>query len=156
MLPFIKKLFFGTLIGISYCFVSYYLLNPNTSSINYSLIVSFGIQGAIFSASFTVLGLLIKKYKTDCNIRLLFLLRIINGALSGLLSGSFNMLITYSSNISPYNGLAPAKLKMMLFTALVKYSIGCILIGIFVGSLVAYVEWKGTKVGTDSERPGRP
>jgi len=141
MISFLKNMLLGAFIGVFYGFVSYYLLSPN-SMFSLSFIVSFSLQGALFVVAFTSLGWIFQKFENAKETKIILVFNIVKGAISGFFSGSINMFITYSAQVTHYQGELPTNLKQMVINDLTKYAVGCILLGVFIGCLITYLRAK--------------
>ena len=131
----LKAIIFGICVGLLYAVVSFYLITPYLRQ-DLSSIAFFGLQGFIFSICYILLGLAVSKFMTKNKRCHKVILNMMIGAISGLLSGSFNIVVTYYGAVISFKGLVEKELKNSMISDLVHYSVGCITIGLIVGLLI--------------------
>ena len=114
-------------------------------------VVFFGFQGLIYAVSYKFIKSLASKRinKTQRYKKLIYSIFI--GSLSGIISGSFNIISTYYNAIGRYYGLesfvVSNEVKYSVIITLIYYSIGCIVFGSIISLLIEYREW-GSGVAT--------
>ncbi len=142
----LKAASIGICGGLLYGIVSFYLI---TSFLREDLmsIVFFGLQGLIFSICYVLLGAVANKFMRKTTRRHRLVLNSMTGGLSGLLSGSFNIGVTYYGAVISFRGVVDEELKISIISDLLLYSVGCIAIGLIVGILLLRMDPEYMKKG---------
>ncbi len=130
----IKAITFGILGGLIYAIISFVLLSPYLRG-NVGAIISWGIQGLLFSVSYLILSFILTKFKISKE----FLKNLVIGALSGLFSCSLNVIVTlsnfYEGSEKPNVSIAPELIQSLEYE-LILYIIGSLFLGTFIGFLI--------------------
>lgn len=127
-----KWLFIGTIGGFLYGFTSFFLITACLRD-NIGAIIFYGLQGSLFVMAYLLLNKILIKF---LNYRNNTISNIFIGIVSGLLSGSYNVIVTYYNlfESSPRN--AAINFYRQITLELLYYLMGCILLGSIVGYLI--------------------
>jgi len=140
----LRAAIFGICGGLLYAIVSFYLITPYLRQ-DLMSISFFGFQGLIFSICYVLLGMAVDKFMMKTKRDHKVTLNILTGAISGLLSGSFNISVTYYGAVISFKGVVDEGLKNSIISDLLHYSVGCIAIGLILGLLITKIEEIGAK-----------
>lgn len=99
MMEWLKTIILGAFAGAYYAFISFYLLSPS-SNFSFLFIISFGLQGLLFAASYKSICIFFGRYKSFFITGKHWPYHIMGGAISGLISGSINILLTYNAHLA--------------------------------------------------------
>ncbi len=138
MMDWLKKALFGAAVGSFYAFVSFYLFSPG-SDFYMPVIVSFGLQGMLFVVSYKTICIFFSRYKPLFKQGKNLPFHIMSGAISGLISGSISIFLTYNTHLLQQDRIVPYEIRKMVIKNLFQYSMGCILAGISIAYLVRYI-----------------
>lgn len=131
----VKALFFGTVGGFLYAFVSFRLVTPYFVG-NWEAVAFFAIQGFLFAGFFMLLSTVFLRTKTKA-----VLVYAVIGGISGLLSSGYNVFATYYNTIMSTRTagtMVPPAMRYAIFKQLAYYSLGSLILGAFVGLLIGY------------------
>jgi len=128
----IKFLIYVILGGISYAFISFFLITPSLRQ-NPEGFLTWGFGGFLFSLFYLLIKIPFTRY--HCSIKF----NALNGMASGLLSCSLFVAFTYyNAIVQPQraNIIVLSELKRSLYFQLGYYSIGFMLLGVVVGMVI--------------------
>jgi hypothetical protein len=129
----LRPIIFGILGGIAYAIISFVLISPHLRG-NVGAVLFWGFQGFLFSTFYLIFSFLLNKL-----IEKVVLENTIIGALSGLFSCSFNIIVTifnlYEGTRGP-NIYVPPEMVHSLYSQLFLYAIGSLFLGVIIGYLI--------------------
>ncbi len=135
----IKYLIWGLVGGFLYGFTSFYLLSPVLRK-NFLAILFYGYRGLIFGLAFSLLKCLAYRIINKKSLKLIS--NVIIGAISGLLSGIQDILITYNNTLVNAIGVVTDDFRRNVISEMLHFSAGCALMGLIVGFLIGVCELK--------------
>jgi hypothetical protein len=130
----IKFLFYGTLGGVTYAFISFFLLTQSMSH-HPEVLAGWAIEGFLFALFFLLLRIPFPKYAGSLKFNTA------NGMASGLLSSIFFVAFTYyNAVIRPERANMLVMYKASIVTQLEYQLLGFMLLGAIAGIVISLVK----------------
>jgi len=146
----IKGAILGTVGGLLYALISFYLLRPILRN-DLHTIALYGVQGCIFGAVYVSLQLASRNLIKRLYNELVFNLAL--GAITGLVSCSPFILVTwYNSFINTPAAAFTEEFTSSVITELIHISVGNILLGLIIGFVIGSIGCHQVSVGVTYEK----
>lgn len=143
MMKIIKGGLLGAVCGLSYAFISFYLITPVLNKYIWA-IWSYGFQGLILGVLYVSLKLIVKRI-INIEDKRIVIINLIIGLISGLFSSIDSTLSTYYRAIVNVSGFVPDEIRTSIISRIILFSTGSALIGLIVGLLAGLWELKGRR-----------